>query len=105
MTGPASASAHAGDRDGDQDQNQGDRAEREAEFDQMLDQLDAAASACLYKIDGDGRVSDPQREQARSKWVNSLVRVIKERRQVLEAKQLDELEEEIEELKRERGLT
>lgn len=73
-----------------------DDADELAELEELLDQ---AADQCIYKIAGDGRITDPAREKARSKWVNSLVRVVKERRQVYETRKLEDLEAELEELK------
>lgn len=89
------ASAHARPRPETDD--------RQQEYEQMLEALDAAAEACLHKISGDGRITDAKKEQARAKWVNSLTRVIKERRQVLEARDLERLNEELEALKNERS--
>lgn len=76
-----------------------DARELDAEYQQMLDLLDIAAEQCKYKIAGDGRIADASREQARSKWVNTLTKVVRERRQVIESKELVELAEQIEELK------
>lgn len=73
--------------------------ERQQEYEAMLEQLDTAAEQCLWKINGGGRITDAKKEQARAKWVNSLVRVVKERRNILEARELEQLHEEIEQLK------
>lgn len=78
------------------------RDERQEEYTEMLEQLEAAADACLYKIDGEGRIKDAKKEQARSKWINSLVRVVKERREVLKARRLEELADDVEQLKADR---
>lgn len=78
------------------------RDERQEEYEEMLDQLGAAAEQCLYKIEGEGRIKDAKKEQARSKWVNSLVRVVKERRNVLKARRLEEIADEVEQLKADR---
>lgn len=79
--------------------------ERQREYNEMLEKLDLAADQCIYKISGEGRITDAKKEQARTKWINSLVRVVKERRQILEQRELEQLEEQIEQLKeqQERG--
>lgn len=90
--------AHAS-RDQGRDRDFSDHADRQAEYEEMLEKLELAADQCLYKIDGGGRITDAKKETARVKWVNSLVRVLKERRQILEARELEQLEEQIEQLK------
>lgn len=69
------------------------------EYDEMLALLDIGAEQCVYKIAGNGRITDPAKEQARSKWVNSLTKIVRERRQVVESRELVNLASEIEEIK------
>lgn len=72
------------------------------EYDRMLAMLDVGADQCIYKIAGNGRITDPAKEQARSKWVNSLTKIVRERRQVVESRELVNLASEIEEIKESR---
>ena len=72
------------------------RDERQEDYDEHLAALNAATEQRLYKIDGDGRITDPSREQAREKWVDSLVRMVKERRQLLKTRRIEELADELE---------
>lgn len=92
------ASAHA-------DSDVGDFDELQLEREQLAGIIDIGIEQCLYKI-GDpdrdrhnGRIADPKREQARAKWVNSLAKLVREKRMLLRDRELDELAEEVEELK------
>lgn len=98
--------AHASrDQGRDSEVDFSEHAARQKEYEEMLEKLEVAADQCLYKIDGGGRITDAKKETARVKWVNALTRVLKERRQILEARELEQLEEQIENLKeqQERG--
>lgn len=85
----------------DSDSDRSDAADLDEEFDELLRLLDIAADSAEYKLT-DGRVTDPKREQARSKWCNTLVKVVRERRQVIESRELVRLSEELEQLKEQR---
>lgn len=75
--------------------------ELDEEFNELLDLLDVAADAAEYKLT-DGRITDASKEQARSKWANTLVKAVRERRQVIESRELVRLSEELEQLKEQR---
>lgn len=72
------------------------------EYDHMLKLLDVAAQQAVYKLVGDGRVTDHQKEQARSKWANTLIKSVQTRRQVLESREIERMSREIEELREQR---
>ena len=73
-----------------------------AEYDRMLKLLDVAAQQAVYKLAGDGRVTDHQKEQARSKWANTLVKTVRERRQTIESREIERMSREIEQLREQR---
>lgn len=75
------------------------RDDRQEAYDDMLESLDVAAEQCRYKLDGPGRIKDPQRENARANWVKALTGVVRERRQVLHARRLEDIAGDVEELK------
>lgn len=68
------------------------------EYAELLDHLDVALDEAIRKIE-DGRIRDAQREQARCRYLNTLVKIVRERRQVLEARDLEEMSRELDELK------
>jgi len=72
------------------------------DYDSMLEDLDVAIEEARYKIEN-GRVRDAEREKVRIKWVRALAYSINVRRQVANDRDLQELAEEIEELKEEHG--
>jgi len=72
------------------------------DYDSMLEDLDVAIEEARYKIEN-GRVRDPEREKVRIKWVRALAYSVNVRRQVANDRDLQELAEEIEELKEEHG--
>lgn len=92
MTGDASGRTH----------------DRQAERAELLEILDDGMEICLYKLpdpDRDrhaGRITDASKEQARSKWLNTLAKLAREKRMLLRDQDLDELSERLEELERAR---
>lgn len=69
-------------------------------YDVMLEQLDAAIDEIVDKIDS-GRIRDVEKEKVRIKYYRTLGYLIRTKQGVLEDKTLEELAEEVEELKAE----
>lgn len=69
------------------------------EFDDLLGAVDIAAEAAIYKLQGSGRITDAKKEQARSKWANTLIKACREKRQIMETRELVRFAEQIDELK------
>ena len=67
-------------------------------YDAMLDDLDVAIQEARDKIEN-GRVRDPEREKVRIKWVRALAYAVNVRRQVANDRDLEELAQQVEELK------
>lgn len=78
--------------------------EKQEEYEELLEILDVGIEQAVYKIDGDGRISDPDRERARAKWCNTLAKLVKERRMVLRDRDLVELTEVAERIEEQGGL-
>jgi hypothetical protein len=57
-----------------------------------------AISEARRKIE-DGRVRDPEREKVRIKWIRALAYTVNVRRQVANDRDLEELAQQVEELK------
>ncbi|AUV80260.1 hypothetical protein C2R22_00105 [Salinigranum rubrum] len=75
-----------------------------ADYDEMLETLDVAIDEARRKIEN-GRVRDEDKEKVRIKWVRALAYTVNVRRQVANDRDLEELAEEIEEIKtRQRGI-
>jgi hypothetical protein len=68
------------------------------DYDGMLATLDVAIEEAQYKIES-GRVRSPENEKVRIKWIRALAYAVNVRRQVANDRDLQELAEEIEELK------
>ena len=68
------------------------------DYDSMLEDLDVAIEEARYKIEN-GRVRDAKKEKVRIKWVRALAYAVNVRRQVANDRDLQDLAEEIEELK------
>ena len=68
------------------------------EYDAMLDQLDMTIDTLAERIEN-GRIRDHETEKVRIKQYRCMAYLIKTKRQVLEDKTLDELAEEVEELR------
>lgn len=79
-------------------QSDTDTDDRLDEYDELLDTLDIAMDEAVRKIES-GRIRDATREQARCRYLDTLVKIVRERRQLLEARDLDEMSREIEEIK------
>lgn len=75
-----------------------DEREQITDYQSMLDTLDIAIEEAEYKIE-EGRVRSPENEKVRIKWVRALAYAVNVRRQVANDRDLEELAEEIEELK------
>jgi len=73
-----------------------------ADYDGMLDDLDAAIAEARRKIE-DGRVRDEGKEKVRIKWVRALAYAVNVRRQVANDRDVEELAAEIEQVKELRG--
>lgn len=69
------------------------------DYSSMLESLDTAISEAERKVEN-GRVYDVENEKVRIKWIRALAYAINVRRQVASDRDLEELAEEIEELKR-----
>lgn len=87
--------ASAPTREGEADQND--------DYGDMLDTLDVAIDEAQRKIES-GRVYDVNNERTRIKWVRALAYCINVRRQVATDRDLEELAEEIRELKKAQGI-
>jgi len=71
-------------------------------YDVMIEQLDTAIGEIVEKVEN-GRIRDPENEKVRIKYYRALGYLVRTKRQVLEDKTLEDLEAEIQELKRARG--
>jgi hypothetical protein len=89
MTGDASTGA--GDDDG--------ASVATTDYGDMLDTLDAAIEEAQKKVES-GRVYDAENEKVRIKWIRALAYTVNVRRQVANDRDLEELAEEIEQLKK-----
>jgi len=70
-------------------------------YDAMLEKLNSAITELTEKIEN-GRVRDPERDKVRLQMYQKLGYLIRTKRKVLEDKTLEELEVEVQELKRAR---
>ena len=68
-------------------------------YEAMLEQLDAAIGEIGDKIES-GRIRDAEKEKVRIQYYRALGYLIRTKRKVLEDKTLEELEAEVQELKR-----
>lgn len=78
-------------------------AERQAEYEEMIDHLDATISEARHKLDGEGRIRDSKKEHARTRWANSLIRAVRERADILEQMELSELHRKVERLQQQQA--
>lgn len=69
--------------------------------DEALAELSDIVDFARYKSLGDGRIRSPEKERIRLKYLRLMVSSLDSRRQYLADKDLDELAEEIEQLKNE----
>ena len=70
------------------------------DYQSMLNTLDLAIEEAARKVES-GRVYDAENEKVRIKWVRALAYALNVRRQVATDRDLEELAEQIEELKNE----
>jgi len=70
----------------------------QSDYAQMIDDLDAAISEAREKVES-GRVYDAENERVRQGWIRVLAYATNVRRQVTTDRDLEELAEEVEELK------
>jgi len=71
--------------------------------DDALAILDDVVEEARYKSLGDGRIRTPERERIRCRFLRVIISAQAERRKLLADKDLDELAEEVEQLKEEYG--
>lgn len=71
----------------------------DSERDQMLDALDTAIEAAQQKIES-GRVYDPENEKVRIKWIRGLAYTMNVRRQIVQDRDLEELNERVKQLEK-----
>ena len=70
-----------------------------SDYEQMIDDLDAAISEAREKVES-GRVYDAENERVRQGWIRVLAYATNVRRQVTTDRDLEELAEEVEALKK-----
>ena len=68
------------------------------DYEAMLESLDVAIAEAQRKIES-GRVYDESKEKVRVKWIRALAYTINVRRQVANDRDLEELAEQVEQLK------
>lgn len=68
-----------------------------SEIDDMIERCDVALDELQRKIDS-GRVRDADKERVRVQWMSTLSTMLRTKRQLIEARQVDELAERIEAL-------
>ena len=73
----------------------------QSERDDALAVLSEITEQARYKSLGDGRIRSPEKERIRIKYLRLIVQSQAERRKILADKDIDELAEQIEELKEE----
>ena len=69
-----------------------------ADYDYMLAAIDSALEEALYKIEGDGRLTDVKREKVRVDYLRAIGYLVGQRRQVAQDRNLEELAERIDRL-------
>ena len=73
------------------------------DYDEMLAALDTAIDEAREKIEN-GRVYNPENEKVRIKWIRAIAYAINVRRQVTVDRDLEELADEVDRLKEQRGV-
>ena len=71
-----------------------------SEIESMIERCDTALDELERKIEK-GRVRDPESERVRAQWVSTMSTMLRTKRQLIEAKQVDELADRIAELEEE----
>jgi len=73
----------------------------QSERDEALAVLSEVTEQARYKSLGDGRIRSPEKTRLRLKFLRVIIQAQAERRKILADKDIDELAEQIEELKEE----
>lgn len=73
------------------------------EIDELSAVLDEVIDEGRRKLTGNGRIRDEEKEKCRIKWANAVVRAAKTRQKLIETRDLAEMQDEIEELKAQKG--
>lgn len=68
------------------------------DYDVMIDTIDVAIEEAKRKVEN-GRVYDAENEKVRIKWIRALAYAVNVRRQVTNDRDLEELAEQVEQLK------
>jgi hypothetical protein len=68
------------------------------EYDEMVATLDEIIEIGLYKLTGDGRIGNPEKEQARARYMKRTEQAIRAKRQVLKDRHLQEMGRTLEQL-------
>lgn len=61
------------------------------DYDEMIAVLDEIIDLGLYKLTGDGRVSDPQKEKVRCEYMKRTEQAIRAKRKVVKDRHLQEM--------------
>lgn len=69
------------------------------EYDEMVAVLDEIIEVGLYKLTGDGRVSDPSKERARAEYMKRTEQAIRAKRKVIKDRHLQEMGQTLEALR------
>lgn len=69
------------------------------EYDEMIAVLDEIIELGLYKLTGDGRVSDPSKERARAEYMKRTEQAIRAKRKVIKDRHLQEMGRTLEALR------
>lgn len=75
-----------------------------SDYDEMLEALDVGIEEAKRKVE-EGRVRDPEREKVRIKWIRVLAYAVNIRRQVTADRDLEDLAEEVDQLKERQRVT
>ena len=65
--------------------------EHSDEYEEMIAVLDEIIELGLYKLTGDGRIGDAQKEQARARFMKRTEQAIRAKRQVVKDQHLQEM--------------
>jgi hypothetical protein len=68
------------------------------EYDEMIAVLDDIIEIGLYKLTGDGRIGNPEKEQARARYMKRTEQAIRAKRQVVKDRHLQEMGRTLEQL-------
>ena len=76
-------------------------SDRVDDLDDMIESVDAAIEQAEYKIDGAGRIRDPEIESIRIRYLKVLNTSLRTKRQILEDLTLQELGQRVQDLEKE----